>query len=259
MNLGEFEESIENINELDKLIPNDEHVLKLMDELEILREKKSKSTKTFLKKGIFGSSDLYGDKETIVKSKTILPEINLKNKFIYLDMIIDNNHKNPYKVKFELYADNGLSLITDLIHDLFKKESLNFKENECSFIEQGNISFLNFIKIPFVFNSKLEDTIANNIRNYPIIEPGLLCIQYKENLSVNLSIEDITIPSSDLASRVVIGRCNYNKRFFDKIRDLYNEFNEYKESVNNDSNDDKEIKKKLPSIKVISYGTSINL
>jgi len=252
MNLGEFEEANENIKELDKLLPMDNSVKALRVDLENLKEKTNKSKKTFLKKGLFGNGNLYEDKEVKVKSSTILPEPNMQNKFIYLDLIVDNNHKNPYKVKFELFAENGLNVVTDYIFNQFKTQTLNFKNTEASFIENGNVSFMNLFKIPFENVTEnesgiLADTIAIQNRNYPLIETGLLCIQYKEYLVVNLSNEILNEPNSCLVSRVVIGRCSYNKKFFEYIKELYSGYTSDKEN------------KQMPTVKLISFGISVNL
>ncbi len=250
MNLGEFEESKNNINELDKLLPLDQNVAKLRKDMEELKEKSQKSKKNFLKKGLFGNSHLYYDKEVKAQPVNILPELDNNNKFIYLDMVVDNNYKNPYKVKFELFSKDGLNIVTDWIYNKFKEEKMEIKDSEISFIEGGDEgdktdqSYFVLRKMELegndvVVNSEILEKFYNN---YPLVEECLLVIHNKEYLAVNL-LKDEGVKESN-KNLAVLGRCSYNKKFFDHVRQLKLKTNEASKTLN---------------VKITNYGISLNL
>ena len=85
MNLAEFSKAEEDLKALEKLLPGEKQVENTRKDLEQLKEKHTKQKKALFKKGLTNSS-LYDDVK--IKEKGIYPEVNQKNLFVFLDILI---------------------------------------------------------------------------------------------------------------------------------------------------------------------------
>jgi hypothetical protein len=184
MNLGEFEKCEIDLNKLDELLNSDNNVRNLYDNYRKLKEESVIKNKKFTKKGLF---NLYEEKED---KKSILPIFDKDNTCFYLDIIINNDFKNPKKIKFEIFKETKIKFPT-----LYKNISDSIESKKWKDTEIDNILDIIDIDLDFKLN------------NYPCSEPYLLCSKKFDNAcQIFINIE----PTLD-TNILVLGRCYYNK------------------------------------------------
>jgi tetratricopeptide (TPR) repeat protein len=226
MNLGEFDKAEDDLQILVNLLPSDNVVKKLKEDFVKLKDKTLKSIKEIFRKGIF-SSHLYEDtdnKDNKHNINTNLPQMDLNNnKCFYIDLIVNDNLKNPQKLKFEIfkYNDDKISNIIDLLLKDIKNKS---------FVKKCNINLKNNCVIvlkEYTLNEEIE-IIENNFNCeafiYPPYEDYLLILQREKvndtMYSYSIVITTIKQGESDIVSqdKLVIGRCYYNTEFLKEFR-----------------------------------------
>ena len=257
MNVGEFEKSEDDINNLNNFLQNDPLVKNLKEDLIKLKEKSLKSKKDLVKRGIF-KGNLYEERKNDILSspKDLLPKLDPKNLNFYVDLIVNNDNKSPQKLKFEIFNENyktseDFKQVVNILRNDIKNKSLltSVTQNElCRKIfipsnenSENNIS--NKEKIPIYvlkeFSSPEESQILNNffsesipkndiLKSLPPCEEILLLLYREENEDVNKFYLNLSIRKiSDFIqpNLFVIGRCFYKTQGFLKLTENIEEMN----------------------------------
>jgi hypothetical protein len=187
MNLGEYEKSEEDIKKLDELLPNDKNVKNLHTDMNNLKKEELANKKKFPKRGLF---NLYDEKEVC---KNTLPKYNKENKCFYIDVIINDDSKNPKKFKFEIFNETKIKMKNVYDELINMIDSMRLKNKVVS----------NVIDI---FNFEMNDELK-----FPVNEKFLLCLRKKEigyELFVNLE--------ENSCNSIIIGRCYYNSNVWNQ-------------------------------------------
>jgi tetratricopeptide (TPR) repeat protein len=192
MNLGEFDKAESDIKELDVILPNDITVKKLHDDYLRLKKQTLSKKKNLLKKGLF-SSNLYEEKEN--KTKTSIPPFDKDNTCFYLDLIINEDYKNPKKVKIEILGKKENPVVYESICQLVK-DKIVLKDKELN----KNDKFIDICAI--------EDIgIIKNL--YPCSEEMLIVLRRSGDCYM-LSVCLEAVGDNIVDDYIVVGRCYYN-------------------------------------------------
>ena len=185
MNLGDFEKSEVDIKRLDQLLPNDNNVQKLYSDLNCLKKEELSKKKKFSKRGLF---NLYNEKEVLNNNLT---KFNKDNKCFYLDIVIDEDFKNPKKIKFEIFEET-------------KNKMKNVYDELIVMIDSMRLKNKVITNVLDIF-----DLVINDELNYPSNERFLLCMR-KNGLGYELfvNLED------KISNSIVVGRCYYNSNLW---------------------------------------------
>ena len=222
MNMGEFDNAEKDIKNLGYLLPNDISVDKLKKDFWDSKEKVFNKQKGMVKKGLF-SSQLYDDKPIVENKNLTIPEFDLKNSCFYLDMLLNDNVKDPKKIKFEIFkhTSNKFHFVVDFIEELIKNKKLINKHIQT--IRKDNNKLMLIESCLYEEDSfKILIDKDNNI--YPADEDTLLVLSLEKidggKMQVNLTFTLKTINKDIDENIIVIGRCYYNSQFLRNVKEM---------------------------------------
>lgn len=248
MHLAEFSKAETDINKLCDYLPGDPIITTLRNRLDFLKEEYNKKTVKLVKNSM---SSLYDDKEN--EDKTF-PSFNKDNKAFYLDVIKNDNKKNPFKLKFEIYEEDWAEVIIRAIsnnsgkHFVTKNKDLKIDDKEISkrIVSLGdNYNISDFGKLISEIQKRKtqierEATISVGVvddkkrrflfyRNsiFPACVSGLLCLYLPYNSEKNENINltpycELFISLESFSNTleeniVVLGKCFYNQVFLNEL------------------------------------------
>jgi hypothetical protein len=187
MHLGDFERCEQDLKQLDRLLPNDSTVKKLYEEYEKLKEESVFKKKKYTKKGLF---NLYEEKEE--KKKPILPLFDKENKCFFLDIVFDEDLKNPQKLKFEIFKETQIRYPS-----LFKYLTQSIESKKLKGIEAETVLDEVDLELDYTLNT------------IPCCELYLLCLRKIADKHELIISKEISSEKAD--NIIVLGRCYYNK------------------------------------------------
>jgi hypothetical protein len=152
MNLGDFEQSVKDIDKLKILLPGDKQIKKLEDDLNEIKKKQFQEKKSIFKKGFLSNSNISNNSNeknenlintninekkktnsnnSKISNKLKLPNFDENNLCVYFDVLINNNTKLPQKIKIEIF-------------DIFKITSKEIKMKSREFDLDNEFNFVNY-------------------------------------------------------------------------------------------------------------------
>ena len=231
MYMAEFENSESDINKLVDYLPGDPLIKELRQKLIKTKEDYQRDSGRLLKNNL---SSLYEDK-LITSGSSIFPKFNSENKIIYLDIVKNNDDKNPKKLKFEIYhklwADELIKILSKNDDFSVLKKSNDFmlifnSNDEALNLDSGSItdildSFVKIRQFNIEENNKENPNKLKLLYNplYSCSETGLICLlkekdnQFKFGISLKSVKDDI---DEDI---MILGKCFYNTEMFIDIND----------------------------------------
>lgn len=222
MYLAEFDAAENDITKLEDFMPGDPLVKDLKSKLLQTKDDYQMQSGKIVKNHL---SSLYNDKLLIAGSQ--LPKFNPENKILYLDIIVNENSKNPSKLKFEIYKETWAE---ELIKALSKGVGIQSLVVENEFLicggESGKlpldyIDFKDTISSFEQMQSFLEKEQTSQKPNklalqylalYPCFETGLVVLEIPEvkEDQVVLKISRKLINQSIQKDLLVLGKCFFN-------------------------------------------------
>ena len=203
MNLAEFSKAEEDLKALEKLLPGEKQVENTRKDLEQLKEKHTKQKKALFKKGLTNSS-LYDDVK--IKEKGIYPEVNQKNLFVFLDILIgfkSLKFRDPKKIKIEIY----LNLHKEIANYFFKLIETNKESFKKIFkLKRYEVGFYGLCLM-----EKIEDEsllLENQKNNLPLSNKGLLIIE-RQTRCIFVSLNELPNDNKNNSNYLVIGKLCY--------------------------------------------------
>jgi hypothetical protein len=184
MHLSEFEKCEQDLKKLDTLLPGDANIKKLNDEFSKIKEEALLKKKKFTKKGLF---NLYEEKE---EKKSVLPIFCRDNTCFFLDIVFNDDLKNPKKIKFEIFND------TKIKHP----ELFNYLKECIGSAKWKNKEINNIL-------DEIEIDVDYSLNKFPSSELYLLCLRRNNDIN-ELIISNQTLSEDNI---LVLGRCYYNK------------------------------------------------
>ena len=269
MHLAEFELAENDINKLVDYHVDNNILRELRNRLKSTKEDYIKNTSKIYKSSNFTS--LYDDKKIIDNSNLnkdneankydynyigkdntyfTFPKFNAENKLIYLDLIKNNNTKNPVKLKFEIFKqvwvdelikylsyNNNSNMFVYFNKDNTNKELLNYNSmyNKLLILSNVNTQLCNINTNEFKNTLNLFDNSKSFIANeYKKDKPNKLCLYYNsvyppseqgllvlfndiENNNIYITITLDSIDYNIREDLLVLGRCCYNNDFIKQI------------------------------------------
>lgn len=207
MRLGEFDSALQNLKELEIVLPNDPSVKQCFDEFYMLKNKTLEKQKENYKKGLF-ESGLYSEKKIENDNKYNPPKFDGKNLCFYLDFLINKDTINPKKIKIEIFNNN--SEIKKYFEELIKSKTLVKKEIPFDFENNEN----NLITIDDNFPE-----IENFENIYAPKEEALIILEKNKENKKSLSVTINKMNDSPLENMFVIGRVYYNQNAIKSLKE----------------------------------------
>lgn len=227
MNLGEFEKAGKDYKLLRTMLPNDIQIKQLENDFEKIKENSTKQKKGIIKKGIFGAK-LYEEKEVAIKK---LPCNEESSKCFYIDLLVNQNNKDPQKLKFEIFLHSMINLksVFEEIDVIVRDKKL---KNGEIVVNTQIYEVLSLFQFENSENDKFEEYFKKNVSTniYPPCEKYLLVL-LKQDKKYILSVTFDKISENLVENMIVLGRCYYNVDFLSKILTISKEEKEVKIEV----------------------------
>ena len=210
MHLGDFENSYNNLLELQKVLNNEKEMKKFFDDYYKFKEETLNNEKNNSKKGIMG---MYKDLSS-ENNNFALPKFNGDdNTLFYFDFLINNDEANPNKIKFEIFhfTKNKIKSLFNELKKIIEEKKIKDKIIQFDYREK---------KENLILIENLENVIINDFESFNIFSPNenvLLILHKLENGNLNLEISTEKLSEKPIKNNLVIGRSFYN---FNSLKNL---------------------------------------
>ena len=204
MHLGDFDEALLNLNDLAKVLPDDQLTKKIFEDYYALRKKTLSKQKENYKKGLF-QAGLYSEKKDINTNELTLPSFDGRNVCFFVDFLENGDVANPKKIKIEILQNTkeNIPQLFTYLENVIKNHAYTNKEIKFNFETENSLTIEGGIALPELKN-------FSEVNKYSTAEDSLLILEKKgETFELKLSAEALS--DKLIENLAVVGRCYFNK------------------------------------------------